>query len=147
MHRVLVLHGPNLNALGDREPEVYGHASLADVEARLAGLAGSLDCRLEFLQSDHEGILIEALHTARRRAEGVLLNPGGLTHTSVALRDAVHAAGVPVIEVHLTNPHARESFRQHSLVSGAALGVIEGFGADSYLLALRAMAGVLSDGR
>lgn len=147
MHRVLVLHGPNLNALGDREPEVYGHASLADIERRLAELAGTLDCRLEFLQSDHEGILIEALHTARRRAEGVLLNPAGLTHTSVALRDAVRAAGVPIVEVHLSNPFARESFRHVSLISGAALGVIQGFGADSYLLGLRALAGHLSDGR
>lgn len=147
MHRVLVLHGPNLNALGDREPEVYGHASLADIDRRLAELAGSLDCRLEFLQSDHEGILIEALHTARRRADGVLLNPAGLTHTSVALRDAVKASGVPTVEVHVTNPHSREPFRHFSLTSGVALGVIQGFGVDSYLLGLRALAGHLSHGR
>lgn len=144
MHRVLVLHGPNLNALGTREPEVYGRVTLEEIERRLRGLAAELGCELECLQSNHEGVLIDALYAARGRAHGVLLNPGGLTHTSVAMRDAVAGAGVPVVEVHVSNPHAREAFRHPSLVSGAALGVVQGFGPESYLLALRGLAGHLS---
>jgi 3-dehydroquinate dehydratase-2 len=146
MRRILVLHGPNLNALGTREPDVYGRVSLEDVDRRLAELGTELDCRLEFLQSAHEGVLIDSLHNARGRADGVLLNPAGLTHTSVSLRDAVRAAGIPVVEVHVTNPHAREPFRHNSLISGAALGVVQGFGVDSYLLGLRALVGHLSRG-
>ena len=147
MHRILVVHGPNLNALGTREPDVYGTTTLDDVHRRLEQLASELDCRIESLQSQHEGVLIDALYGARGRMDGVLLNPGALTHTSVALRDAIAATRLPVIEVHVTNPHARESFRHSSLISGAALGVIQGFGADSYLLALRAMSGYLSRGQ
>jgi 3-dehydroquinate dehydratase-2 len=147
MHRILVVHGPNLNALGTREPDVYGSTTLDDVHRRLEQLAAELDCRIESLQSQHEGVLIDALYGARGRMDGVLLNPGALTHTSVALRDAIAATRLPVIEVHVSNPHARESFRHRSFVSGAALGVIQGFGADSYLLALRAMCGYLSRGQ
>ena len=147
MPRILVLHGPNLDALGVREPEVYGRETLADLDRRLMALAQELGCELETRQSAHEGVLIEALHRARGGCDGVLLNPGGLTHTSVALRDAVRAAGLPVVEVHVTNPHAREVFRQTSLVSGAAAAVIAGFGPDSYLLALRGLAARLERGR
>jgi len=146
MRRILVLHGPNLNAMGTREPEIYGAASLADIDRRLEQLASELEVEVECLQSNHEGVLIDALYQARGRCEGVLLNPGGLTHTSVALRDAVLAAGLPVIEVHVSNPHARESFRHASLLSGAAVGVVQGFGADSYLLALRGLAARVLDG-
>lgn len=146
MHRILVLHGPNLNALGSREPEIYGEESLNDIDGRLARLAQELDCRVESLQSQQEGVLIDELHRARGRFDGVLLNPGGLTHVSVALRDAVKASGVPVVEVHLSNPHARESFRERSLTAGAALGVVQGFGARSYELALRGLAAHLSRG-
>jgi 3-dehydroquinate dehydratase-2 len=144
MHRILVLHGPNLNALGTREPQIYGRASLDDIDRHLAALGTELGVEVECQQSNHEGVLIDALHRARGHAHGVLLNPGALTHTSVALRDAALAAGIPVVEVHLTNPSARESFRHLSYLSGAALGVVQGFGADSYLLALRALAGHLS---
>lgn len=147
MHRILVLHGPNLNALGTREPEIYGHATLEDIDRRLRALAAELRVEVECLQSNHEGVLIDALHQARGRTDGVLLNPGGLTHTSVALRDAVAATGLPVVEVHVTNPQARESFRHTSTVSAAAAAVIQGFGADSYLLALRGLAARLDHGR
>ncbi len=147
MRRILVLHGPNLNALGTREPEVYGRATLDDVNRSLMALAAELGCEVDCVQSQDEGILLDALHRARERSDGVLLNAGGLTHTSVALRDAVAASGIPVVEVHMTNPHARESFRHVSLVSGAALGVVEGFGMNSYLLGLRALAGHLARGQ
>jgi 3-dehydroquinate dehydratase-2 len=144
MHRILVLHGPNLAALGTREPQIYGPASLDDIDRRLAVLGTELGVEVECQQSNHEGVLIDALYRARGHAQGVLLNPGALTHTSVALRDAALAAGIPVVEVHLSNPSARESFRHLSYLSGAALGVIQGFGADSYLLGLRALAGHLA---
>lgn len=147
MHRILVLHGPNLNLLGTREPDVYGSTTLDEIDQRLRALGPEFGCEVECLQSNHEGVLIDALHSARGRFHGVLLNPGGLTHTSVALRDAVLATGLPVIEVHVSNPHARESFRHRSLISGAALGVVQGFGPDSYPLALRALAGRLGHGR
>lgn len=144
MHRILVLHGPNLNALGTREPDVYGTASLAQVDAELHRLAPELGCDVECRQSQHEGVLIDALYQARGHSHGVLLNPGGLTHTSVALRDAVRGAGLPVVEVHVSNPHAREPFRHRSYVSAAALGVVQGFGLESYTLALRALSGHLT---
>jgi 3-dehydroquinate dehydratase II len=147
MPRILVLDGPNLNALGTREPDIYGTATLADIQRGVEPLAKQLGCDVEWLQSNHEGVLIDALYAApQRRFEGALLNPGGLTHTSVALRDAVLASGLPVIEVHVSNPHARESFRHHSLISGAALGVVQGFGPNSYRLALRALAAHLARG-
>ena len=142
--RILVLHGPNLNALGTREPAVYGRASLDDIRGLLESLALQLGCEVECRQTSHEGVLIDALHSAGGGADGVLLNPGGLTHSSVALRDAVLAAGVPVVEVHLSNPCARETFRRTSLISGAAVGVVQGFGPAGYELALRGLMGVLS---
>ena len=148
MHRILVLHGPNLHALGTREPEVYGRTTLEEIDSRLQQLARELGCETESLQSNHEGVLIDALYGAKDRCHGVLLNPGGLTHTSVALRDAVVAVGLPVIEVHVSNPNARESFRRTSMLSPVVLGVVQGFGAESYALALRALAGCLErDGR
>ena len=146
MHRILVLHGPNLNALGTREPETYGRVPLVEIDRELAALSVELECEVECHQSNHEGVLIDTLYQARGRAQGVLLNPGGLTHTSVSLRDAVRVAGLPVIEVHISNPHCREPFRRTSLISAVALGVVQGFGAGSYALALRAMAAHLERG-
>jgi len=139
MRRILVLHGPNLDALGTREPETYGHTTLEHIDRDLRTLAAELRCEVECRQSQHEGVLIESLYRARGVFDGVLLNPGGLTHTSVALRDAVLASGLPVVEVHVTNPHRRESFRHISYVSGACLGVVQGFGAPGYGLALRGL--------
>ncbi len=144
MPLVLVLHGPNLHALGTREPAVYGRETLEDVDRSLHLLAAELGCEVECLQTNHEGVLLDALYGAVRRAKGVLLNPGALTHTSIALRDAVASIPLPVIEVHLSNPHAREPFRRHSWVSPVARGVIQGFGADSYRLGLRALVGWIS---
>ena len=143
MPRVLVLHGPNLQALGTREPAVYGDATLEDVERRLGTLAAELHCEIECRQSNHEGVLIDLLYGASAHAQGVLLNPGAFGHTSVALRDCIAAIPVPVVEVHLTNPHAREPFRRLSTISPVVRGVIEGFGVDSYLLGLRALAGLV----
>jgi len=135
--RVLVLHGPNLNLLGSREPEVYGSFSLEELDQRLADRASARGIELRCLQSNHEGALIDALHEAGAgAADAVLLNAGGLTHTSVSLRDAVVASGLPVIEVHLSNVAARESFRHVSLIAPVVVGQVTGFGMDSYLLAL-----------
>lgn len=142
--RILVLHGPNLNALGTREPAIYGRATLVDIHRLLTALAPELGCEVECRQTNHEGVLIDALHSANGNADGVILNPGGLTHSSVSLRDAVLAAGVPVVEVHLSNPYARETFRHTSMISGAAVGVVLGFGPAGYELALRGLMGVLS---
>ena len=138
---IFVLNGPNLNLLGTREPEVYGTETLDDIAASLSKRAEELSVKLDIRQSNHEGHLIDWLHEARDAgAKAVLLNPGGYTHTSVALRDAVAAIGVPVIEVHLSNPQARESFRRRSLIAGVARGSISGLGALSYALALDAAA-------
>ncbi len=139
MLRILILHGPNLQALGTREPEIYGRVTLDDVNARLGVLAAELGCEIETLQSAHEGVLIDALYQARGRCHGVVFNPGGLTHTSVAVRDAIAGAGLPTVEVHVSNPAARESFRHASTVAGVSLGTVAGFGADSYALALRGL--------
>lgn len=148
MPRILVLHGPNLNALGRREPEIYGTHSLEDIRRQLEALGRELGCDVESLHSNHEGVLIDALHGARERGfDGALLNPGGLTHSSVALGDAVRAAGVPVIEVHVSNPQSREPFRHRSFISGAALGLVQGFGPNSYRLALRGLAEHLTHAR
>ncbi|HXS83066.1 MAG TPA: type II 3-dehydroquinate dehydratase [Methylomirabilota bacterium] len=139
MLRILILHGPNLQALGTREPEVYGRVTLDEVNASLVALAGELGCEIETLQSAHEGVLIDALYQARGRCHGVVFNPGGLTHTSVAVRDAIAGAGLPTVEVHVSNPHARETFRHDSLVSGVVIASVAGFGPDSYRLALRGL--------
>jgi 3-dehydroquinate dehydratase-2 len=138
---IFVLNGPNLNLLGLREPEIYGHDTLDDIAGQLEDRARDLDLSIDMRQSNHEGHLIDWLHEAQATgAKAVILNPGGYTHTSVALHDAVKSITTPVIEVHLSNPHARESFRHISYVGRAARGTIAGFGAISYLLALEAAA-------
>ena len=137
--KIFVLNGPNLNLLGTREPEIYGYDTLDDIAERLEDVATRAHVEIEFLQSNHEGHLIDWLHEANAQAaHAVILNPGGLTHTSVALHDAIKSITVPVIEVHLSNPHAREPFRHKSYVGMAAKGTIAGFGALSYSLALEA---------
>jgi 3-dehydroquinate dehydratase-2 len=142
---VQILNGPNLNLLGTREPETYGAQTLADVEAGCRSLAGSLGLDVDFRQTNHEGELVDWLHevgaaAAEGRSVGAVLNPGGYTHTSVAIRDAIAGARAPVVEVHLTNVHAREEFRRHSYVSPVARGVIAGLGPLGYELAIRALA-------
>lgn len=143
VHRVLVVHGPNLNLLGTREPAHYGTTTLDEINARLALRGKELGCEVECFQSNHEGALIDRVQDAAAFADGILINPAGLTHTSVALRDALSATSLPVVEVHLSNVHAREEFRRHSYVSGVARGVICGFGAESYALGLEGLLSIL----
>lgn len=139
--RVLVLHGPNLNLLGTREPEVYGHTTLAEIDAGLEALAQELGATVDCRQSNHEGQLVDWIHEAAAQGgfEGVLINPGAYTHTSIALRDAIAGVGVPTVEIHLSNIHAREPFRRHSHLSPVCVGVVGGFGPGSYSLGLRAL--------
>ena len=139
MASILVLNGPNLNLLGQRQPEIYGHATLADIEARCSDAADRHGMALAFSQSNHEGALIDVIHAAADTADGIVLNAGAYTHTSVALRDAIASVAVPVVEVHLSNIHAREAFRHQSFISPVALGQIAGFGAQGYLLAIDAL--------
>lgn len=137
--KVLVLHGPNLNMLGTRQPEIYGAETLDDIDASLRALAKELGAKVDCRQSNHEGVLIDWLHEARGEFEALLFNPGGYTHTSVALRDAVLASEIPCYEIHLSNTYAREPFRHKSLFADISQGRILGFGAEGYRQALRAV--------
>lgn len=145
MERILVLHGPNLNLLGEREPEIYGRLKLEEIDQRLVELGQELGLDVRTLQTNHEGALIDALQEARGWAAGVVFNPGGYSHTSVALRDAVVACGIPVVEVHLSNIQAREEFRRRSLIAAVCSGAISGFGWRSYTLGLHALADILKE--
>ena len=141
--KILILHGPNLNLLGTREPEVYGSMTLDDINEKMISLGKELGTEVICKQSNHEGALIDALHDARTWAAGVVFNPGGYTHTSVALRDAISAIVIPVIEVHLSNVYAREEFRHTSFVSAVCKGKVTGFGWRSYELGLRGLVDIM----
>ena len=144
-YRVLVVHGPNLNLLGEREPGFYGRTTLQEINVALERLAQARGAELRIVQSNHEGALIDALHEARHWADGVLINPGAYTHTSLALRDAIAAIGLPAVEVHLSHIQAREGFRRRSVVAPVCVGQILGFGWRSYLLGLNALIDLLED--
>lgn len=137
--KLLVLNGPNLNLLGEREPSIYGADTLADIEATCHAKAGTLGASVTFVQSNHEGGLVDALHDARKGTDGVILNAGAYTHTSIALRDAIAATQLPTIELHLSNVHSREEFRHTSMIAPVCVGVIAGLGADGYPLAVQAL--------
>ncbi len=137
--KILVLHGPNLNLLGTREPGIYGTVTLQQIDASLVDLAGQLGVELMCVQSNSEGSLIDHIHAARNGVQGILINPAAYTHTSIGIRDALAAVGLPAVEVHLSNIHCREEFRSHSYIAAVAVGQISGFGAESYLLGLRAL--------
>ncbi|MGG6240404.1 type II 3-dehydroquinate dehydratase [Nodosilinea sp. AN01ver1] len=139
MFRVQVIHGPNLNMLGLREPGIYGSQTLATIEAMLAEQSGLLGADLAFFQSNSEGALVDCIQACYGRQDGILINPGAYTHTSVAIRDAIAAVGLPTVEVHLSNIHKRESFRHHSYIAAVAVGQICGFGPDSYRLGLHGL--------
>jgi 3-dehydroquinate dehydratase-2 len=145
--RVLVLHGPNLNLLGDREPEVYGSLTLEEIDRRIERRARDLGVEVRFAQSNLEGELVTRIQEARGWADALLVNAGGYSHTSVAIRDAIAAVRVPAVAVHLSNPHAREAFRHTDLVAGACRGVVAGFGWRSYLVALAAVAEMAREDR
>jgi 3-dehydroquinate dehydratase-2 len=134
-----VLHGPNLNLLGKREPGIYGSATLEEINATLEAEGRSLQSRITAFQSNHEGALIDAIHAAIGQYQGILINPGAYTHTSIAIRDAIAGVAIPTVEVHLSNIHRREPFRQHSYIASVAIGQINGFGVESYYLGLRAL--------
>jgi 3-dehydroquinate dehydratase-2 len=143
LHSILVLHGPNLNLLGKREPGVYGKVTLDEINRRLEQEAQALAVSLTSLQSNHEGALIDAIHDAMSLHHGILINPGAYTHTSVAIRDAIAGVNLPTVEVHLSNIHRREEFRHHSYIAPVAIGQICGFGAESYRLGLHALVNYL----
>jgi 3-dehydroquinate dehydratase-2 len=145
MTAILVLHGPNLNLLGKREPSIYGSLTLEEINARLMEYAQREGLVLRTFQSNHEGALIDALHEAMHWADGVVFNPGAYTHTSYALRDAIAASGLPVVEVHLSNVYAREEFRHRSVLAPVCIGQVAGFGWRSYLVALEALQGYLAE--
>jgi len=137
---ILVLHGPNLNLLGRREPGIYGAVTLAEINSRLEQEGEQLSCTIFALQSNHEGILVDAIHDALGKYQGILINAGAYTHTSIAIRDALAGVAIPAVEVHLSNIYQREAFRHHSFIAPIAVGQISGFGADSYYLGLKALA-------
>jgi 3-dehydroquinate dehydratase II len=140
---VLVLHGPNLNLLGLREPGIYGVSTLVEIDARLADEAKKLHVLVQSLQSNHEGVLVDAIHDSRDRHHGIVINAGAYTHTSIAIRDAITAVQIPTVEVHLSNIYKREEFRHHSYLAAVAIGQISGFGANSYYLGLQALVSYL----
>lgn len=140
---IYIINGPNLNLLGKRQPEIYGHETLADVERQCAGVAQGFGLAVKLLQSNREGELIDWIHEAREKAAGIIINPGAFTHTSIAILDALNAFEGPVLEVHVSNVHKRESFRHHSYVSMRADGVLAGFGVEGYALAMRRMGSLL----
>jgi 3-dehydroquinate dehydratase II len=144
--RVAVLNGPNLNLLGEREPELYGRTSLADIEAMVREVATPLEVDIDWFQTNHEGEMVDAVQRLRGRADGALINAAALTHSSLALRDALLAVRIPFVELHLSNIFAREPERRHSVIADLALGMVTGFGAQSYLLALQALVGRLRAG-
>ena len=146
LNPIYILNGPSLNLLGKREPDIYGHATLADIRAAANARAKKHKLTIVFRQSNHEGKLVDWIHEAREKGAGLIINAAAFTHTSVALLDALRALGKPIVEVHLSNPLARESFRRHSYVSPVAKGIICGFGMDGYLLAIDALANVLKEG-
>lgn len=145
MFRVLVLHGPNLNLLGQREPEIYGSLTLEVIDRQLEEAAIVLQVAVSSLQSNHEGVLVDAIHGALESYQGILINAGAYTHTSIALRDAIAAVAIPTVEVHLSNIYRREVFRHHSYIAPVAIGQISGFGADSYRLGLHALVHYLKE--
>ena len=138
MKKILVIHGPNLNLLGKREPKIYGKATLEQINKQLSTIAAKTKVILKIIQSNHEGEIVDAIGKARKNFNAILINPAAYTHTSVAIRDAIAACGVPTIEVHLSNIYSREEFRRHSLISPVATGQVAGFGANSYVLGLQA---------
>jgi len=147
MKKILVVHGPNLKMLGTREVRVYGRVTLDEINRELKKEAQQLKVSLRILQSNHEGEIVDAIGSARNRVQGILLNPAAYTHTSVAIRDALQAAGLPAVEVHLSNIYGREEFRQHSLTAPACLGQVVGFGKESYLLGLRGLVSHIKKGQ
>lgn len=143
MKRVLVVHGPNLNLLGVRETDIYGKVTLMEIEARLEVEADRLGLSLDFIQSNHEGKILDRLALARSECDGILINPAAWTHTSIALRDGIAATNLPAVEVHLSNVYAREPFRHQSLIAPVCIGQVTGFGPDSYILGLQGLASYL----
>ncbi|MCZ6865382.1 MAG: type II 3-dehydroquinate dehydratase [Candidatus Dadabacteria bacterium] len=143
--KILIIHGPNLNMLGKREPDIYGATTLEEINAALTNKAKGLGAEVTFFQSNSEGEIVSNIQDAMSKFEGVVINPGAYTHTSVAIRDAILSSGLPVVEVHISNIHKREDFRQKSFVSGVALGVISGFGVNSYMLGLSGLIDYLKD--